>query len=413
MRTKIWRVSSIGAVLISLLFSACGSADAGEDETILDSGIHDSGEKVDAGHEFDGGVETDAGPPEGDIYETVLADLAATCEPGRTIMINGDLPEGFDSFTSFYNYTFTSDCPDTWGENGHWHRGLMRVFSLGDRTQSSQQADPDDDDIIFISYTAADHKWVHNSKTGVRDSNDHHPYSQMVLDEKRDKYYRIRSNAVWIYDIHSDPTGDYEGPEAWTRIDHDFPAGSNSPKEMHELLDRIIMADNNGNVYSVNPDDFADEQVLGTRTGHSGYQSLMTYNRTRGELMWYGGTNSDGLKVTLVDKEGNLIEKADAPESVGRGISRRSLSYDPVSGNYLLISRRHEDEFRVLWEYSPDQDKWEIARNWTTDEEIKGDWPGPYCGNVLIPIDELGVVLWVTRYGPRLYKHESVFSSED
>lgn len=350
-------------------------------------------------------VEPDPVEP-GDTY---LGNLAEVMLPGETRPLDAGLPAGFDNWLDFIRHAFNSDCPDQWGENGHWHRGAGQTFFMGDRTKSTMQRDPDEDNIVFVSYLANENRWVHNSKTGVRDSNDHHPYSQMALDEKRDRYYRIRDDAIWVYDMTADTQEGYEGPQAWTRIDQSFPTHPNAPKEVHEALDRIIMADEGGNIYGVNPDDFADQALLGTRPGQAAYQSLMTYNRTRKELMWVGGNNSDNMQmVTLVDAQGNVIVKNDAPADVVTSISTSRIFSDPVTGNYLLFDNKGSDRAGVFWEYSPDLDEWRVALDLFGDDW----WPGPYCGHVMIPLNGYGVIMWLTRYGVRLYKHKSVFSED-
>ncbi|TDY03802.1 hypothetical protein EDC23_0172 [Thiohalophilus thiocyanatoxydans] len=340
--------------------------------------------------------------------DTALARLATKLAPGESRELNARVPDEFETYNNFLRHTFTSDCPDQWGEQGHWHRGRGQSFFLGDRTQSTQQRDPDDDDIVFVSYLAGENRWVHNSKTGVRDSNDHHPYSQMALDEKRDRYYRIKNDAVWVYDIEADTHEGYEGPQAWSRVNQSFPANTNSPKEVHEALDHIVMADDKGNVYGVNPDDFSDQTLLGTRSGQSGYQSLMTYNRVRNELLWIGGTNSNSMRmVTLVDAQGNVVAKRNAPDEVSTGIASVRVFYDPSSGNYLLLDNIGSQTPGILWEYSPVKDEWRVAADFSKPEHDW--WPGPYCGHVMIPLDGYGVTMWMTRYGTRVYRHKSVF----
>ncbi|MDZ7803437.1 hypothetical protein [Thiohalophilus sp.] len=346
------------------------------------------------------------------LSDTALARLAAKLAPGEFRKLNANLPDAFETYHDFLRHTFTSDCPDQWGEQGHWHRGRGQAFFLGDRTQSAQQRDPDDDDIVFVSYLAGENRWVHNSKTGVRDSNDHHPYSQMALDEKRDRYYRIKNDTAWVYDIGADTRKGYEGPQAWTRVNHVFPGGGNSPKEVHEALDRIVMADEDGNVYGINPDDFSDQILLGTRPGQNSYQSLMTYNRVRNELLWIGGTYSTTRQmVTLVDAQGNVVAKNDAPSEVVTNISKARIFYDPTTGNYLLLDDRGASTKGVLWEYSPSLDEWRVAVDFAQETTI--EWPGNYCGHVMIPLDEYGVIMWMTRYGTRLYRHKSIFSGNE
>lgn len=338
---------------------------------------------------------------------TNIAELAGGMSPGTTLALSSNLPSGFDGWTDFIRHTLTSVCPDQWGEQGHWHRERGQVFFLGDRTQSSQQRDPDDDDIVFVSYYAEDNIWVHNSKTGVRDSNDHHPYSQMTLDEQRNRYYRIHSDAAWVYDIEADTHEGYEGPQVWTRIDQLFPANPNSPKEMHEMLDLIVMADDKGVVYGVDPDDFSNQAVLGVRQDQAGYQSLMTYNRKRNEMLWIGGNDSANTQmVTLIDSQGHVTAMNDAPDEVATGISGARIFYDPVGGNYLLLD--NSQDTGVMWEYSPEQDEWRVAVDYAKPEHEW--WPGPYCGHVMVPLDGYGVIMWVTTYGVRLYRHKSVFA---
>ena len=94
--------------------------------------------------------------------------------------------------------------------------------------------------------------------------------------------------------------------------------------------------------------------------------------------------------------------KHEAPFDIS--IKNHSLTYDPLSGNYLVLRRNQ----RQLYEYQPDRDEWRLAMDWS-----KSGWPfGAYGFEVPIVIDDLGVILWQYAPGPLLYRHRSVFGPD-
>jgi hypothetical protein len=128
--------------------------------------------------------------------------------------------------------------------------------------------------------------------------------------------------------------------------------------EWHEKLDMLVAINQR-------------HKVLGFRDGESkfigesavdGYHSV-GYNRKRGDMLFAGGNHSR-RKVSLIGPDGKIRNLRDAPFDIS--IRNASVTYDPKSGNYLIMLRNQ----RQMYELSPDLDEWRLAKEWGEPE-----WP--------------------------------------
>lgn len=81
--------------------------------------------------------------------------------------------------------------------------------------------------------------------------------------------------------------------------------------------------------------------------GGSNYHAVMAYSRTKNVAV-YGGGNVAPQKVWKLNSNGAAAALSDAPTAVSVGIHRGILVEDPVSGNFLLLSKGY------LYELNPD-----------------------------------------------------------
>jgi hypothetical protein len=341
---------------------------------------------------------------------TELAVQSAQTAPGRLkLLTNLQYPTEYPSWNSFHRIaTNGQTIPfdyNTWGAKTHWNRISKELYIWGTRTDLWSWFP---ERWSFYRYRAVDNRFLHNVMTTEpvkRRIDRAHAYSKQSLDDSRGHWYcDHRPDDLAQYDIARDK---------WNFIELD-PTGISFPIMSsacwHEGLDGLITHEQAGVNSRALFWQYGDDRwrPLAT-TGHSGYHAHTRYNRVRGDMLILGG-NDNPLRVTLIDATGNVTTKADRPETVsGQTLSfsmqDRYLSYDPVSGNYLLMDWQR----KILWEYSPDLDEWRLANNWNTGQPYASDWPWIYYGINAAPIEELGVLLMMSSYEPRIYKHVSVF----
>lgn len=286
--------------------------------------------------------------------------------------LGGVLPPGFENFASFHNLN-TGPEPDTWNARGHWDPGSRRTFFFGDRNAQ-----------VFHSYIASSNQWIHNPLWEGMPAN-HHQYGAVAFDRQRQHYYRKSGGKLFRFLISEN---------RWEAAADFVPVSEYSPMEYHPGLDAIVAVGD----FELHAFRAGSWSSLGN-SAHHGHHSNVIFNRVRAELLIIGGNRSRNA-VTLMDMQGSLTEMKPLP--FNWRAQHHVLTYDPTTGNYLVLHRRE----RTLWEYSPVHDEWRLARDWGHEP----GWPfGQYFGHVLIPIDEYGTLLWIHRTGPVVYRHQSAF----
>ena len=308
------------------------------------------------------------------LEATALGHAASRTAPGGVTALEASLPEDFASFARFHTHNTRSD-PDTWNARGQWDPLRQRSFFFGERHAS-----------VFHSYRAAGHAWAHNALDEMIPTAPHQ-YGGVALDAQRGHFYRKAEGALYRYVIDED---------RWEMASASIPVGGTSAIDFHEGLDAVI------GVSDYTLFRFKDG-VWSTLNSafHRGHHTNMLYNRVRGDMIIVGGNDTPNT-VAIVGADGSVQVMREAPFSFSA--QHHSLSYDPQTGNYLVLHRKDY----TIWEYSPDRDEWRLARDWGAEEV--DPWPfGPYFGHILIPVDELGVILWIHRNGPRVYRHQSAF----
>ena len=337
---------------------------------------------------------------------TVLQQIADELAPGRAVLLNPVYPSQFEgSWILFRRYRpdgeYLSADDATWAAKSLWDRTHKTSWTVAERAGGTRPPSWN-----LRAYRASDNNFFHGSFALNPDMSHAHTYGGQAIDDARGYiYYRCTPNLIRRYNVNS---------STWEQINitaNGIGIGGTGGQTYHEGLDGLLVISSLNSVLGVaiwrNGDS---EWTWLAETGHHAHHAHMTYNRVRGDALILGG-NSNPEKVTLINADGSITAMQDRPDTVDGyalrfGMQSRHLSYDPISGNYLMLDR---DSKRVMWEYSPDLDEWRVGKDWASGQSHSDDWPGPYYGHPIVPVDELGVILWLSSYVPRVYKHVSVF----
>ncbi|THF61608.1 hypothetical protein [Pseudothauera rhizosphaerae] len=325
---------------------------------------------------FAGGGAAEAAPD-------ALASLARQTEAGTFRRFDAPLPAGTGSFSELLRVD-TEDGKSLaihgWSDSGHWDPKRKRAYFLGLRRY-----------LKFICFDERRGAWLELGWQGdapARYEQFGHIYGRTALDWRRGHYYRLGGEAgLYRYLIDE---------ERWEALPG-APVTGFVPMEWHYGLDRLVALGRGGHLFA-----FRDGEW--TRMGRSavdGYHSLARFNAKRGDMLVAGGNDSP-RKVDLIDGKGTVRHLRDAPFDML--IKNTDLSYDPVSGNYLVFWSGG----RVMYELDPERDEWRLAAEWNAITWPFGYSPGG-AGMVPIPIDEYGVILWLHESGALVYRHRSVF----
>lgn len=315
------------------------------------------------------------------LEATRIGQLAASLEAGRFVPLEAGLPEGFERYYDFLRAT-TFD-PDTWNDSAHWDEKRQIGLLYGDRKKS-----------VFMAYSAQDHRWRHlpldNGPAPFA-----HVYGKVALDPEQGHYYKMSAfrapRILHRYIIDE---------ERWEVASQDFPGKSSGwehtdPIEWHDALGRLIYIREN-HLYGWRDGQWAEYGKVAVH----GYHSAAQYNPVRREMLFIGGNNSRN-KVSVLDAGGQVRDLGEAPFNFGIHFS--SLTYDPQTGHYLVLQASN---MRILWELDAERGEWRKARAWTA-----GNWPFSDQGGIVpMPIQPLGVILWLHQDGPKLYRHPSAFA---
>lgn len=317
------------------------------------------------------------------LEDTVIGKLAARIIPGEFAVLESSLPVGVSQFSEMVRVKVDEGRyleTDSWTDSAHWDPKRHKTFFLGQRAFKK-----------FISYDAATNAWSELGWAGehpplTRENG--HTYGRTALDWKRGHYYRAAGKGK----MHR-----YVIDQArWEEITG-VPITGYISMEWHYGIDSLVAVTHGYKVYGYRNGSWTE---MGVSAVH-GYHSVAQFNPVRNDMLVAGGNHSL-RKVDIIDANGAIQPRRDAPFDIA--IKSHSLTYDPVSGNYLMLRRRE----RELYEYQPDLDEWRLAEKWGSS-----DWPfGRYGLQVPIPIEELGVILWQYGPGPMLYRHRSAFDHQ-
>lgn len=315
-----------------------------------------------------------------DLEQAAIGRIAATLPPGAFAKLDTGLPAGVSALKDLFRVRVDDGrrlSIDGWTDSAHWDPRRKRTFFIGMRQYKK-----------FISYDALANVWRELGWEGEpppKFERFGHVYGRTALDAKRGHYYWLAQNNV----LHR-----YRIDEARWEAIAGVPIRGYLSMEWHEGVDKLV---------AVNP----GHEVVGFRDGAAaalgraavhGYHSVGRYNRSRGDMLFAGG-NQSPRKLTVVTRTGAIEDRGDAPFDIT--IKHASLTYDPASGNYLLM----RGNVRQLYEYQPDRDEWRLAADW-------GEAGWPFSRSTFytpIVIDELGVILWQSEGGIYLYRHRSAF----
>jgi hypothetical protein len=158
-----------------------------------------------------------------------------------------------------------------------------------------------------------------------------------------------------------------------------------------------------GAIMAWNPDTDTVREVApaGSAGSMAGYHNSSVYNPMRQEWASAFGNESDHRGITVVKNDGTIITTTIPTANWPVDHSYASfITYDPISGNYLLFGTNWPTEAVVI-EYNPDTN--------TLADPITLSLNGSGC--MLTAVPGLGVNIWITRNGgnnARLYKHNAV-----
>lgn len=314
------------------------------------------------------------------LEESVIGRVAAKAAPGTFVRIETKLPAGKTRLSELFRVQVDDGrrlSIDGWTDSAHWDPKRKRTFFIGMRKYKK-----------FISYDALENLWYELGWEGEpppKFEKFGHVYGRTALDWKRGHYYWLSPSKILSRYLIDE--------RRWEAISN-VPIGGYISMEWHETLDMLI-AINQG--YEVVGFRDREAKVLGKAAVH-GYHSVGRYNRRRGDMLFAGGNHSR-QKVSSITREGKIKNHRDAPFAISIGHS--SLTYDPISGNYLLMQGKE----LKLYEYDPSREEWRLAGDWS-----KGGWPfGEYGFYTPIVIDELGVIFWQSELGNYVYRHRSAF----
>ena len=315
------------------------------------------------------------------FHRSQLARLANQLPPGRFTLLAPQLVDGGTDLRPLlrgYRADGSSAPPiDTWTDSAQWDSLRKKVFFQGLR-QSNR----------FLVYDALADIW-HELDLDVPNAPPRferygHLYGRTALDAKRGHFYRLVGKTLHRFHIDT---------AKWERFGETPLAGYISI-DWHEGLDLLI--------------GLHENEVHGFRDGHwyrlgtsnvHGYHSSAKFNPKRNEMLFIGGNHSR-RSASILDGQGRIQAAPEVPFEFS--ISRDNLTYDPESGHFLVLRQNH----RELWEFEPDSGQWQLAM--TMDDE-EHTWPFSRHGGVVpVPIEELGIILWLNDSGPQIYRHRKV-----
>lgn len=320
---------------------------------------------------------------DGGLADSPIGRVAATLQGGDWAEIETALPKGINSLSELFRVRVDNGrmmSIDGWTDSAHWDPVRRQTLFIGMRKYKR-----------FIAYDAMNNAWKEYGWAGEappRFERVGHVYGRTALDWKRGHYYWLGPGAVLYRYLLKEAR--------WESVDGVLMGGYIS-MEHHEGTDTLLAINRGG-------------QLIGYRDGKSweiervvvdGYHSVGRYNRARGDMLFAGG-NASARKLVLVGRDGRTRSLRDAPFDIV--IKNASLTYDPKSGNYLVMLRQE----RELHELDPDRDEWKLVRKWNESQ-----WPFGRNGFYTpVVIDELGVSFWQSETGNRVYRHASAFSSQ-
>ena len=307
--------------------------------------------------------------------DTELARTAAGMVPGEFVVLGGDNFQGLRSGQTPDGSL--APAIDTWTSSNYWYPPTQRTYFMGLRVSRR-----------FISYHAPTNSWSEIAFAGKPNAPEQferfgHMYERIALDKSRGFFYVLDGSLLRRYIIADD---------RWEIVD--APGFGGQVIEYNQVLDTLIC--------------LKDGQLLTpagllASTPVDGYHSVLRYNATRGDMMMMGG-NASRRTVAILGPDGTVEQKADAPFEFS--INTGDLTYDPVTGNYLVV-----DNEKRFWEYNPNVDEWHMIVDWAP---LGRNMPlDHYLQNVPVVIDEHDVVGWQTPDGLILYKHETVLGTPD
>lgn len=314
------------------------------------------------------------------LRDSPIGRLAASAATGVMTPLETGLPEGVEHLQDLFRVTADDGrrlSIDGWTDSAHWDPTREKTFFIGMRLYKR-----------FISYDALQNRWQELGWAGEAPPKLEkfgHVYGRTALDYRRGHYYWHVPGELYRYDIDRRQWSSHAVRRLAAEI----------AMEWHEALDRLVALDRGGKIYVLQDGQF---EPYG-QAGVDGYHSVGRYNRTRREMLFAGGNNSPH-SLTAIDENGRIRQFDPAPFAIS--IKNVSLTYDPVGGNYLFFLR----EQRMLYEFDPDRGRWRLVREWKAEE-----WPfGEFGFYTPVVIDDLGVILFQSETGNRIYRHTTTNS---
>ncbi|VAX33491.1 hypothetical protein MNBD_NITROSPIRAE01-17, partial [hydrothermal vent metagenome] len=228
-----------------------------------------------------------------------------------------------------------------------------------------------------------------------------HGYDLNTIDlEGKRFYWRDRPRSGLFYmDLNTDQ---------WGTIDS--PTEDSNYTRAHRYGAMTWFPELNGLISVVKDKMYYYNQADGSFTPKGGFSlygihTFAEYNPMH-KVLFFGGGNYkpekyDGHPLYKMDATGAITRLNDAPFYVritsGASGSEGSLvTYEPVSGTFIVLRSMNDSGSSELWEYDITLDKWSF---------ITADFPLGTNG-VSAPISNYGVIMFVGRNEIYIYKHK-------
>ncbi|MFO7900542.1 MAG: hypothetical protein R6V58_15960 [Planctomycetota bacterium] len=303
--------------------------------------------------------------------KTELSKVALAMKPGTWAELKTDMPKRLWSAPPPSKGLHIG----TWSDDAHWDSRTGQFLFFGVRQTRK-----------FVAYSEETNAWrvipFHEKDNAPELVQRYgHEYSINSLDPVRSRFYRAGSQ----YDIRKDTWAKSPAPGFRSMVFEYFTA-----------MDALVSLERHRGVLWCCRNGDAKWTKLGKTPVH-GYHSLARHNPWREEVLFAGG---NGIRrVIVLRKDGTVKRMADFPLPVNTfTICMDILTVDPLSGRYLILSRRGGNQFV---EFDSETNQYRLIDDFTTTP-----WPFHKSSPLVAYVPEYGVTMWADRK-VHLYKHDA------
>ncbi|MFW5871054.1 MAG: hypothetical protein ACOCVH_01060 [Verrucomicrobiota bacterium] len=301
--------------------------------------------------------------------KTELSKLALSMKPGTWAELKTEKPKGLWSAPQPSKGLHIG----TWSDDAHWDSRTGQFLFFGVRQARK-----------FVAYSEESNAWrvieFHEKENapGLVQRYGHH-YSNNSLDPVRSHFY----TTSWRYDIVND---------SWNKLPSPF---RSMTYEYFTAMDALVSLERErGNLAYLGHGDKNWNKIK--KISVHGYHSLARHNPWREEVLFAGG--NDIRTVVVLRKDGTVEQLNDFPLPVSKfTICVDIITVDPLSGRYLIMSRRDGNQFV---EFDSEKNEYRLIDDFTTTP-----WPFRKSTPLVAYIPEYGVTMWADKK-VHLYKHD-------